>query len=238
MVNTKITRERARSHFQYGFWKYALLAVFAVFGWNLFYSVTAYRPPDDKKVDTYFVTYALSGDTTDALSDMAAPAFPDMEALNFLSISMSTDDDYYGNMQLSTYIGAQEGDVYVMTWERFQTYAASGVFLPLDSYIASGALDLRGIAPGKGEMTLADSDTGEAYEHGVYGVPADSLYGMMGLGVDNRGLWMGVTIYSGNKDNAVKMIDWLIETFQADPPEGIAETNDPSAPDATAVPSY
>jgi len=61
---------------------------------------------------------------------------------------------------------------------------------------------------------------------------------MMGLGVDNRGLWMGVTIYSGNKDNAVKMIDWLIETFQAEPPEGIAETSDTPAPDTTAVPSY
>ncbi|MDR1598511.1 MAG: hypothetical protein LBS11_01305 [Oscillospiraceae bacterium] len=242
-VRTPINRKRVRDHFTYAFWKYALLVIIGVFGWNLIYSVTAYRPPKEKKVDVYLVTSAVESEATERLAALAAPAFPDMEALNFMSIAMGTTDDYYANIQLTTYIGAQEGDIYLMPWDRFQTFAQSGLFISLDEWIADGSIDLRGIDPGQGRLTVTDDgvEASEAASSHIYGIPAETLYDMLDQGVDNRGLWIGVTAYSGNLPNAVKMADWLIARFQAEKPQWLVdyEAAQPApATDDGTLPSY
>ncbi|GHU69882.1 hypothetical protein AGMMS49992_01300 [Clostridia bacterium] len=244
LVRTPITKKRIRDHFTYSFWKYVLLVVVGVFGWNLIYSVTAYRPPKDKKVDVYICTSAVESEATDRLAELARPQFPDMEALNFLTIALGSSDDYYANMQLSTYVGAQEGDVYLLPADRFQAYAQSGLFMPLDEWLADGVIDARGIEPGSGRMILRDSDTGAPIDGEVahvYGLPTESLYGMFDQGIDNRGLWIGVTAYSGNPENAAKMVDWLIGEFKTEKPQWLAdyEATQPAPTELEEVlPSY
>ncbi|MDR2657252.1 MAG: hypothetical protein LBB86_05450 [Oscillospiraceae bacterium] len=242
-VATPINRKRVRDHFAYSFWKYALLVILGVLGWNLIYSITEYRPPKDKKVDVYLVTTALEADSTERLASLAAPEFPDMESISFLNVALGATDDYYANIQLTTYIGAQEGDVYLMPWDRFQTFAESGLFVSLDEWLADGSIDTRGIDPGKGRMAIVDDDgenrvVGEAH---IYGLPAETLYGMIDQGVDNRGLWIGVTAYSGNLPNAAKMVDWMIASFQTDKPQWLIdyEASQPAPPgEDEALPSY
>lgn len=240
-VRTPINRKRIRDHFTYAFWKYALLVITGVFGWNLIYSVTAYRPPKDRKVDVYLVTSAVESEATERLAELAAPAFPDMEALNFMTIAMGAMDDYYANMQLTTYIGAQEGDLYLMPWDRFQTFARSGLFVPLDEWIEDGSLNLQGIDPGGGRLAVTDEDEDTSGELHIYGVPAETLYGLFDQGVDNRGLWIGVTAYSGNLPNAVKMAGWFISEFKTEKPQWLIDYEalqpDP-VPDGETLPSY
>jgi len=218
MQDTKITKERVQNHFTYSWWKYALLAAIAVFGWNLFYTATAYRAPKDKRLDIYFVTHALSAEATELVSAQVLEHFPELEDSTCASIVYTKEDNYYGAIQLTTYMGAGEGDVYLMTKERFDALKESGGFEPLDAAIASGELDLRGIDTSRG---IATDESGVT---ALFGVPADTLYGFMdAYGVDNRDLVICVMAYSHNKGTAIRYVDWLVKTMRAEKPEWVKE---------------
>ena len=60
-MKTPVTKDTLRNHFTYSWWKYLLLCVIGVVGWNLVFTMTAYRPPEDKKVD--FIVSALGEQT-------------------------------------------------------------------------------------------------------------------------------------------------------------------------------
>lgn len=200
MQDTKITKERIKHHFTYSWWKYVLLICVAAFGWNMIYTTTGYRAPKEKRLDITFVGYSIPDDVVQLIRMDILAKYPQVEDSTVSSITYTADDNYYGNMQLTTYMGAGEGDIYFLPRERFDALAASDVFVPLDEYVASGAIDVgdmdisRGIVPG------------ESGEKVLYGIPTDDLYGMMDMGIDNRGLVACVMLYTKNEDVA---IDWL-----------------------------
>ncbi|MCL1965129.1 MAG: hypothetical protein FWF69_08735 [Firmicutes bacterium] len=235
MYDTRITKERIRNHFTYSLWKYALLAVFAIFGWNLIYSSTAYRAPKDKRLDVYFVTYSLPDETTKWIREQILAMYPQLEDAACVSIVYTGEDNYYGSVQISTYIGAGEGDVYLLTAERFDALKGEGVFLNLDGAIDSGEIDLRGIDAGRCAVAV------EGGGRGICGIPAESLYGLMDRGVDNRDLVICVMAYSGNQGTAVRFVDWLIEAMHAPKPEWVAELEAKQSADTqgiSQIPSY
>ena len=47
-MKTPITKKRIQDHFSYCWWKYALVILVSFMGWSIFYSITAYRPPEEK----------------------------------------------------------------------------------------------------------------------------------------------------------------------------------------------
>lgn len=218
-MDAKITKDRIRHHFAYSWWKYAALAIIAIFGWNLIYTATAYRAPKDKRLDVYFVSPAISTSAADALREQILAMFPEAEDANVVSVVYTEEDSYYGTMQLSTYVGAGEGDIYILPRERFEAFAGGGAFVPLDEAVDSSALRLRGIDAGRGVM--ADEETGET---ALYGIPAAELYGMMEkIGIDNRDLVICVMAYSQNKDRAIAFVDWFIEDMLAPKPDWLVE---------------
>lgn len=236
MQETKITIERIRNHFTYSWWKYALLIVLAAFGWNLVYTTTAYQPPREKRLDVTFVTYSVPDEMTAKLKDQILARYPEIEASTVTSIVYTTDDNYYGSIQLTTYTGAGEGDVYLLPRERFQAFATSGAFVPLDDAIASGAIDLRGIDVSRG--TVTDENGVRA----IYGIPAEDLYGMMeGYQVDNRDLVICIMAYSPNEERAVDFINWFIGETLAAKPEWLVEQEQKlnvETGDLSDIPSY
>lgn len=235
MQDTKITREKIKNHFTYSWWKYLLLACVAIFGWNLIYTSTAYRAPADKRLDVYFVTYSVPEEALNYFKDEIIARYDDVEDASVLSVVYTAEDNYYGSIQLTTYIGAGEGDIFVMTRERFETLTSSGAFYPLDDAIASGALDLHGIDVTSTTRTTEDG------ERGVYGVPLESLYGLMDYSIDNRDLVACVMAYSQNVDRATDWIGWLIDTMQAPKPEWLEEyeqNNQLEAVSTEEIPSY
>lgn len=217
MQETKITKDRIRNHFTYGWWKYVLLIGVAIFGWNMIYTSSAYKPPREKRLDITFVTYSLSDEVTSWIREETMARYPEIEDSNVLSIVYTPDDSYYGNMQLSTYTGAAEGDIYIMPRERFQSFGQSGAFIPLDEAIADGALRVDDI-----DLTRTTLST-EDGERAVYGISAESLYGMMPYGIDNRDLVICIMSYSPNVERAVDWVNWWIDEMRAPKPDWLVE---------------
>lgn len=127
MVDNKITKARVKHHFTYSAWKYVLLVALSIIAWDLIYNMTAYRPPADKKIDMYVVRAGADLDAFEA-AEMPAlqEAFPDMEALNFMLIAMGTQDDYNVTMQFTTYVAAQQGDLFLLPYTRATTPGLRG----------------------------------------------------------------------------------------------------------------
>ncbi|MDR0928401.1 MAG: hypothetical protein LBM74_01645 [Oscillospiraceae bacterium] len=239
MQDTKITRARISNHFAYGWWKYLMLAIVAVLGWSLIYTSTAYRAPREKRLDVYFVTQAVDETATQWFKEQAFALLPELEDANCLSITFTEEDNYYGSIQLSTYMGAGEGDIYIVSRERFDVLKGQGTFLPLDEYIADGTLDLRGI-----DATNAFT-TDEWGVSGTMGVPAGSLYGFLrdDLMIDNRDLVICVASYTANPPAAIAYVNWLIGEMQAEKPEWLIEYEQnlvtaPAESGVSEIPSY
>ena len=137
-ISTPVTADRLKHHFTYNLWKYALSAALIVFGWSLVYQTTAYRPPNEKKIEVYIRSATADSDTVDAfLKPIWEEATPDMETIQTVILS-SSSDDYYGNMQLMVYVYANEGDLFLLGSDDFKNLAGQGVFIDLEPYVVSG----------------------------------------------------------------------------------------------------
>ncbi len=237
MENTKITGDKIRNHFTYSLWKYILFAVIAVFGWNLIYTSTAYRAPKNKRLDLYFVTYSVPDESLNWFKQSVLDLLPELEDSSCASVVYTEDDNYYGSIQLSTYMGAGEGDIYLMARDRYEAYVTSGVFIALDDAIADGRLDLRGID------VAGEVHTDENGQTGVFGIPADTLYGLYDQSVDARNMVICITAYSATQDQAIRYIDWLIETMHTEKPDWYIEyeaslEQAKTTPQISDMPSY
>lgn len=237
-IDSKITKKRMQNHFAYAKWQYVVVIIAMVLGLELIFSVTAYRPPEDKVILTYLCVPTLVMDTDYNLREQTVPLFPEMEEIAFQHISIGSADDYYAQMQLSTYIGAREGDLFLMPRDRFREFADQGLFIPLDDYISSGIIDIEGMAGSRQILTLGAEATplGESVT-GVYGISAEELYGMLDLGFDNRNFVFGITAYSTNPEDAARMISWFVGEYKAPKPDWLIEAETLTTPDEV-LPSY
>jgi len=229
MQETKITVQRIRHHFNYSWWKYALMACLVVFGWNLVYTSSAYRPPRDKRLDITFVSHPMPEDFTGWVKDETLARYPDIEDANITSIVLTPEDSYYGTMQMTTYIGAGEGDVYVLPKEQFDSLVQNMAFVPLNNAIADGTIALDGMDTASGIRTDEEGQTA------VFGIPLDSLYGFMEHGIDNRGLYAVVMSYSPNQERAADWIGWLAEAMRGPKPQWLVEQEAKHMPEAEEV---
>ena len=202
--------QHIRTHFTYNAWKYIVLIAAAVLGWNLIYTTSEYRPPESKRVDVYARAPGLDGDVLQSYLDGAREAVPDMELVQGVTL-MTSGEDYYATMQLSVYIAAAEGDIYILPESEFKTYAAQGAFLPLDEYAQSGALGVEKLTLSRGQVTL--EDTGE---RALFGIPLGECAALpRTLGVSGDGLVLAVTYYNGNTENVLKVAARMLADFQA-----------------------
>ena len=217
-IKTPLDSAKIRNHFAYGYWKYLLLIVVAIAGWNLIYSSTEYRPPDEKRIDFYVSSNTVDIDALQIfLEETRVAAFPNMELIEAYTVMADTEDPY-AQMQLSTFIMAGEGDVYLLDKDRFQSYASQGAMAPLEEYVDNGAIDATVIDLANGYVTV--TDTGERH---LMGIPADSLYGLLTrFGIDCRNMVFGIMVRSGNQEDTVKFIDYLITNLQEPAPEWLA----------------
>lgn len=214
-IKTPLTSDRIKNHFAYGYWKYMILIAAAIFGWNLIYTTTEYRPPADKRIDFYVASNTADIDALEAwLEQIRLEVFPDLELMQAYTV-MTGSDDYYAQMQLSTYIMAGEGDVYLLDADRFESFAAQGAMVALEDYVAAGALHTEGLDLSGGYVTVTDTS-----ERHLMGIPTDSLYGLINhFGIDCRGSVLCVMVRSGNEENAIKFVDYLLTNMQEPAPD-------------------
>lgn len=223
-MKTPITKEIIKNHWGYSSWKYILLIVCAIFGWNLLYTTTAYRPPEEKKVNI-IATCTGEQELLDAyMENIRLTEMSDMEEMSSYLMYM---DEMYGSMQLSTYIGAGEGNIYILNKDEFQAYAAAGAFIPLDqvdgmlAYIEECGFDVE-----KGWRLET-----ELNEKHLYGIPLTNLPGLRQYlyAFDER--YVAIIVNNANDENSLKFLKILMRDMQE-----VAPAEEPADAAATAEP--
>ncbi len=214
-ISTPITKESIKHHLAYSSWKYALVVIAAVMGWSLVYTTTAYRSPQEKRIDVYVQSATT---TSEIMEQFFKPiweaAVPEMETVQ--GYTLLSTDEYTTNMQLTTYVFAGEGDIYFLTEQYFKNLASTGACLPLEGLVEDGTLQLDGIDLQKGYLTVVDEydekDQPVSTSRHLYGIPLDSFYGFMnGMQVDNRGLYATIMVNNQNDDNVIPFFSALLQ---------------------------
>ncbi len=221
-LRTPVTKKAVKNHFAYGWWKYALLILVSIFGWDLLYTTTAYRPPENKKIEFYATAPGATQERMDELMAVIwQEALPDMEQVS-AAILMGSEGgtDVYGNMQLSVYIMAGEADVYMLSYSDFYNFGKQGAFLPLDEYVKSGALQRPQEDMSRYTLTIEEDESETPV---LLGVPIWEYKGWLDYGIDPSDKVLCVLYRSGNNDNAVKFIDYLMKNISKETPEWFLE---------------
>ena len=214
-MKTPLTKEKVRNHFAYGSWKYLLLAALAVFGWSLIFTTTAYRSPQDKRIDLYAQTTTTTAENMDAfLEPIWREVTPEMEVVS--SVALMNLDDYSTSMQLTAYMAAGDGDIYFLTEQYFKSFAAAGSFLELDVLVENGTIQVDGVDLSKGRVAVVteydENDQPVTAEQHLYGIPLDEFYGFMsGMQLDNRGLYAAILVNNGNDENVIPFFNALLQ---------------------------
>ena len=217
MADNRITKKTIRHHWSYNWWKYLLLVLLCAGVVDVAFTVTAYRPPEDKKIEVYILNgYCDTSAMQAELEPLFFEAHPDQEELTILNINL-TSDDMYAAMQFSTYAAAQQGDVCLMPLSEVVKLTEDGAeyaFMDLTPYIESGVIDVQDIDLTAGTMK---SSTGE---EGIYAIPADTLYGLLAYGNDPAGSLLCIMDYNGNDETSASVLNMLIERYRTPKPEG------------------
>lgn len=221
MAANRITKKWLKNHFHYNWWKYLAIAAISVMGIDMLFTSTAYRPPEEKKLELYICSgYADSIAMQDALWPQVQARYPEQEELTVMNIDLSSGD-MYANMQFTTYSAAQQGDVLLLPQAEVYKLAAEGAdvaFLELTPFVESGVIDTKGIDLSAG-MMLSESG-----ENGLYAIPADSLHGLSEFYCLPEDAMLCVTSYSGNDEHAAGLLNMLIELYKVEKTESQTET--------------
>lgn len=221
-----ITKERIRNHFQYSAWKYVLLVAATLLAVNLICTMTAYRTPNELKIEFYTDQYLTDNDALaeELMEKIHQEALPEMEEVTILRMAL---DETYGDMQLMTWISAGEGDVYLLDKEKFTSLASEGAMLDLQPLIEQGLLHVEGLTLEGGYVT--DSETGART---LRGIPAEQLKGFTDYLIYPKDQMLGIMAASGNEENAIKFLDYLLTNLRVSsaPAAGVLIANDTAAP--------
>lgn len=203
-MKTPITLKAIREHLTYAWWKYVLLAILAIFGWNMVYTVTEYKPPANKKVDLFVFG---NGDQDRLDTYMESIRLSEMQDMEEMSSVFLVVDDTYTPMQLMTYIAAGEGHLYMLPKDYFQNYAGQGAFMPLE--------DIEG-------LTQLLDDAGLSYDRGwrnnteinekhLYGIPMASMPGFSQYAYGYEDSYLSIVVTNGNDENSIKFLKLFLE---------------------------
>lgn len=221
-----LNAKNLRDHMTYSWWKYALLLVCAWMFFSIYFTTTAYRPPEEKKVVLGIYGYGNDTYASAYMEQLRQEHLPDMEEV---TATLIIPDEAYGEMILTTRFAARECDVYVIPRTQFQNYTQQGAFKPLDVVLPDLVADLKeaDVSLSRGTLKTEASD-----EKHVYGIPCQELPGLQNFVYgDLSDLYLCVFYETGNDENVLKFTDIFVRDMLAAPDAGEA----PAATDAGSV---
>ena len=227
MANQRLTKKRLKNHFAYSWWKYALAAAISAMLVSVVFAVTEYRPPDDKKVELYVLNSYVDSETMQTdFWPLLQEKKPEQEKLTIININLTDSSNIYAPMQFSTYVAAQQGDLFLITRDELLKIASDGAaesLVDLTPYLESGVIDADGLDLTKGMLDSGDGTTA------VYAIPADTLTGLSKYGNDPKNSLLCIPMYSKNADSAATLIGLMLERLQgADEAIGQATPDEPA----------
>ncbi|MDO4483442.1 MAG: hypothetical protein Q4C54_03115 [Clostridia bacterium] len=207
-MKTPITRDRLQQHFRYHWWMYVLSAVLCFFALNLFFSVTEYRAPDEKKLDMFVDAAGMDQEAWTAwMGKVRDEKFPQVEEVSAGVLLMN---DAYGPMQLATFMAAGEGDIYILSADSFRTYAGSGAFVPMD-VVCPELLEKSAAAGCVVDKGTAANENGEKH---IYGFPLQPLAGLNRFGIRPDRLYLCIRDGSQNPQDAVALTESMLDELR------------------------
>ena len=215
-MKTPVTVDRLKQHLAYSLWKYILLGCLVVFGWNIIFTVTAYRPPKEKIVDLYIYGYGDYDPLNEYMEKIRTTEMQDMEQMTAVLLPV---DETYGMMALSTRVAAGEGDLYLLPREIFQTTASESWFQELDDetwlqdFCAEHGINL--------ERCWRRSN--ETSERHLYAIPVSALPGLEKLIYATDEYYLSVLANNGNPENVMKFLSILLRDMGPDAVPAAAE---------------
>ena len=222
-MKTPITSAALKHHITYNFWKYILIAILAFGLVDLLYSATAYKPPRDKIIELNVYGMMDEPALAEYMSSVQASEMSDMEEMKPVQIM---DDDYYGPMQLLTWMANGQGDVYVLPHDEFVNHASTGAFVALEDDAELMALfNEAGVSLQSGWRR--DTETGETH---LFGIPLSRLPGLDRYAYARDG-YLCVAVTGGNIENALKFTRILCRDMIT-APEPAAEDTQTAEPPA------
>ena len=75
-MKTPLNKKILQNHLTYAWWKYALIALLAVVGWSLIYSMTEYRAPEEKKIILGVYAYGSDANIAPYMESVRAELLP------------------------------------------------------------------------------------------------------------------------------------------------------------------
>jgi len=226
-IQTPVNNKNIRTHFTYNSWKYLIVLVVGIFGWDLVYTTTQYQPPQEKRIDVFVQTFFSSQEIVDQFMEpIWKETVPEMESVTSV---VQMPDEVYGQMQYTAYISAGDIDILFAEESYFKSFASNGTFLPLDDLVASGQIQVDGVDLTKGYVTYVEDYESDMKpvvgEMHLYGIPLESFYGFMdGMQIDNRGLYAAILVNNMNEENVIPFFNALLQAGRGDMPEWMKET--------------
>lgn len=211
-MQTPVTRKTIKDHLTYSWWKYVILVVVAFMAWSIIYTVTAYKPPEEKKIVLGAMCSGTEQYLTAYMEDVRQEKMPDMELIDALCF---TPDGANDEVILTTHIVAKDCDIYILPETQFKNWAAKGAFMKLDvklpelvAYLEAEGINLNsGMCASEGDDTLS-----------LYGIPCRSIPGMEQiLYTDATDLYLCVFHDTGNDANVLKFTDIFVRDMLAVP---------------------
>jgi hypothetical protein len=224
-MKTPLTKEKLQNHLSYSLWKYALLIIVAIFGWNLIFSVTEHQAPEEKKVVTGVYSYGDHTLLATYMEMIRQEYMPDMEEM---TCEFVMPDEAYGAMILSTRVAAREFDIYILPRAEFQNYAAQGAFMPLEKVLPGLVTELErlGISLSRGnralEIAVKNDEKPEkamaAGEKHQFGIPCADLPGMSAMfQCDTSDMYLCVFYETYNDENVLKFFERFVRDMLEKP---------------------
>ena len=226
-IKTPINKETLRNHLTYSTWKYAVMAAIVIFSWSLIYTMTAYRSPQEKRVDVYILSNTASSELTQAFIDpIWKETVPNMETVS--GVVIPEIDDSTTLMQMMTYMAAGEGDIYFLNEQYFKNFAGQGTFIALEELVESGALQVGDLDLSKGYVTYVeeydDNDRPVKTSSHLFGIPLETFYGFMsGIQLDNRGMYAVIAVNNMNDENVIPFFNALLQAGRGEKEAWITE---------------
>ena len=224
MPDTRVTKEKLKTHLHYGKWIYVLIAVVAFFVVELTYTMTEYRPDKYHRVDIQLVgnsilrdegLEAVGKDTVAAIS----PQDPKLEAVNFYNIAYSGDAsaDIYGAQKYAVMLAAGEGAIYFINRPLLENMVAQGGALPLDAYVDGGVLPAE-LAVSLPEADADGNPTGNTHR---YAIDASGLGGMLSddIGYDARDKYAVIFASCVNPDTTAAVLRNVFDQMTGPAPD-------------------
>ena len=210
-MKTPFNGKTFKRHMTYNWWKYFVSALLIIFLVDILFTTTAYRPPDNKKVQLYVYGLADTEWLNKYMENIRRTRMSDMEQMD--SLQMTTDFTY-GPVQLATYVAAGEGDVYIVPKEQFNSMSKGGAFKALEDD-PDLLTQLEKLNFNLQLGTRTEADTGESH---LYGIPLTLFPGLDKHVLVENGM-VCVLINNNNDTNVMKFLNiFLADMNGLEPP--------------------